>query len=352
MPKIAVYAGHGGNDFGAAGNGFVEKNLNLAVSNAATAILRSWGYTVLNNRTTDVNRSITADANKANAANVDALVEIHQNASENPTANGSEVFYSIKDTGTGQALAEAVLNRLTALGFSDRGIKTAINANGQDSFGILRLSGMPAVLVESAFITNAQDMANFNADAVGRAVAQGIREIFPIGGSGTSSYPGYALRFGSMGDPVRQIQRCLNNLSQSLGISRMTEDGIFGNATQSAVIVFQRIFGLTADGVVGAITWERLMSECARAGGNGGNNQIPQYPGYALRVGSSGEPVRQIQRCLNNLSQRYGIPRVSEDGIFGNATQSAVIVFQRIFGLTADGVVGAITWERLMSECA
>ena len=57
MPKIAVYAGHGGSDPGAVSGGLREKDLTLAVSNAATEILRGWGYTVLNNRTTEAVRS-------------------------------------------------------------------------------------------------------------------------------------------------------------------------------------------------------------------------------------------------------------------------------------------------------
>ena len=56
LPRIAVYAGHGGSDPGAVSGGLREKDLNLAVSNAVTEILRGWGYTVLNNRTTEGDR--------------------------------------------------------------------------------------------------------------------------------------------------------------------------------------------------------------------------------------------------------------------------------------------------------
>jgi len=57
MARIAVYAGHGGSDPGAIGNGFRESDLNLAVSNQASNILRGLGYTVINNRTTESVRS-------------------------------------------------------------------------------------------------------------------------------------------------------------------------------------------------------------------------------------------------------------------------------------------------------
>lgn len=72
------------------------------------------------------------------------------------------------------------------------------------------------------------------------------------------------------------------------------------------------------------------------------------YPGYPLRVGDSGEKVRQMQHQLNVISQGYPlIPKLSEDGIFGPATEEAVKTFQRIFGLTQDGIVGFRTWYKI-----
>lgn len=59
------------------------------------------------------------------------------------------------------------------------------------------------------------------------------------------------------------------------------------------------------------------------------------YPGSPLRVGDSGEKVRQMQRQLNVISNAYPlIPKIAEDGVFGPATEEAVKTFQRIFGLT------------------
>jgi peptidoglycan hydrolase-like protein with peptidoglycan-binding domain len=343
MVKIALYAGHGGSDPGAVGNGLLEKDLNLAVSNAASSLLRQMGYTVLNNRTIDVDRSITADAIYANENRADAVVEIHQNSNLGAPANGSEVIYGI-NSAKGRELARSILSQLVALGFADRGVKTMVNANGQDALGIIRLTSMPAVVVECAFINSPSDMARFNVQDVANAVAGGIRAAYPINGG---AYPGAPLRPGSSGESVRQVQRCLNNIAaRRPEIPKVAEDGIFGNATTLAVVTFQRLFGLTADGIVGPLTWARIMSEC------GAGNGLPPYPGAPLRLGSVGEPVRQIQRCLNNVSNRHpSIPRLTEDGVFGNATLKAVIEFQNIFGLATDGVVGPATWDKIMSEC-
>lgn len=72
------------------------------------------------------------------------------------------------------------------------------------------------------------------------------------------------------------------------------------------------------------------------------------WPGYNLTVGASGEKVRQMQEQLNAISNNYPrIPKVTPDGIFGSATQNAVRIFQQVFGLTPDGIVGRRTWFRI-----
>lgn len=73
------------------------------------------------------------------------------------------------------------------------------------------------------------------------------------------------------------------------------------------------------------------------------------YPGRALKVGSSGDDVKMIQRELNRIRQNYpAIPKIdSENGVFNEATKNAVKKFQQIFNLTADGIVGKQTWYKI-----
>ncbi len=155
-------------------------------------------------------------------------------------------------------------------------------------------------------------------------------------------YPGYLLKVGSTGENVRTMQNYLNAISNKYpSIPKIKADGIFGNLTKDAVIAFQKLFGLTPDGIIGKNTWNKIVEVYNSL------SNVP-YPGYLLKVGSSGESVRQIQNWLIAISRKYpSIPKITADGIFGEQTKNAVIAFQKLFGLTPDGIVGQYTWNKI-----
>ncbi len=75
------------------------------------------------------------------------------------------------------------------------------------------------------------------------------------------SYPGTALRLGSVGNDVRTIQNQLNRIADNYpSINKVKEDGIFGAQTEEAVLKFQQIFNLTVDGIVGFSTWYQISN--------------------------------------------------------------------------------------------
>ncbi len=78
---------------------------------------------------------------------------------------------------------------------------------------------------------------------------------------------------------------------------------------------------------------------------------LPSYPGTPLRLGTSNEEVRTIQRQLNRIAQNYPAigPRLTLNGLFDVPTENAVRSFQSIFNLDVDGVVGKATWYRIKS---
>ena len=168
--------------------------------------------------------------------------------------------------------------------------------------------------------------------------------------SGTLSdgtWGGTVLRTGSTGSAVEQLQFWLNTLAQyESSIPSLTVDGVYGTGTANAVRAFQRKYGLTVDGVVGRATWTEVYDQFRSIQSDNGTPNA--YPGTALREGASGQNVRLVQFWLKIARTVYpSLSNVTVDGRFGSATAAAVRRFQRYFGLTADGVVGRTTWQKL-----
>jgi len=159
---------------------------------------------------------------------------------------------------------------------------------------------------------------------------------------GMPAYPGSPIRLGASGNAVRQIQHALNRIAQAVpSIPTVPEDGVYGEATRNAIMTFQRVFGLSIDGVVGPLTWDRLFREyldLQPTEGTPSPAPLPQYPGQPVRQGATGESVRLIQQAINMLLPcQSRLWRLNEDGNFGPNTRDAILTFQSIFGLTTDG---------------
>ena len=161
------------------------------------------------------------------------------------------------------------------------------------------------------------------------------------------TWNGTVLSTGASGSAVEQVQFWLNTLAQyDSAIPSVKVDGVFGTATANAVRAFQRKYGLTVDGIVGQTTWKELYDEFLSIQSDNGTPNA--YPGTPLREGASGQNVRLVQFWLKIARTVYtSLESVTVDGKFGAGTTAAVRRFQRYFGLTADGVVGRTTWQKL-----
>ena len=111
-------------------------------------------------------------------------------------------------------------------------------------------------------------------------------------------------------------------------------------------------FGTTVDAIMslnGLTSTNLSIGQVLKIPSSGGGTvPRPPFPG-TLRLGSRGSNVTILQQNLNRVAAaNSAIPRVATDGIFGSATQEAVRAFQRYYGLSSDGIVGQLTWNRLM----
>ena len=133
----------------------------------------------------------------------------------------------------------------------------------------------------------------------------------------TGNWP--SISNGSQGVDVKAAQYLLT----SHGIST-TADGDFGPLTTSSTKTFQSRNGLVADGLIGPLTWPKLV--------------------VTVRNGSQGNAVKALQVELNAHGANLVV-----DGDFGSLTLAAVKSFQRSKGLVVDGLVGPITWRALVA---
>lgn len=182
---ITIDPGHGGSDSGAVGpNGYTEKEGAFAISQKVASILNQSGAKVVMTRDSDVDvygpnasarNELQARVDVGNRVNSDIFVSIHCNAFVNPAANGTQTFY-YGSSYQGQRLAQSIQEKMIeANGLRDRGISTC-------NFYVVKHSYMPAVLIETAFITNYDEEALLSDDewqtTMAKAIAEGINEYF------------------------------------------------------------------------------------------------------------------------------------------------------------------------------
>lgn len=306
-----------------------ENKLTMEVGNKVIAKLENLGHTVIAckpNSASTVNQSLGSRCEKANSNRVDIFVSIHFNAF-NGQANGTEVF-AISDAG--KKVAQKVLDEIVKLGFFNRGVKSGSHLY------VLRRTNMPGILIECCFIDSAKDIQLYDGETMANAIVAGLTgkvantSVNPASDVPVNPVPNAPVNTvideeQNKDKSILRLQKALNRLKiTDKNNQPLVEDNSMGQATSSATEKFQRIVGVLPTGIAGNTTWDAL-------------NQI-----LAKRVvqgtHTSGVIIRYLQ-------YRVG---ADPDGIYGPQTEAAIKKFQQQNGLTADGIIGAITWQKLV----
>lgn len=197
-----------------------------------------------------------------------------------------------------------------------------------------------------------------------------MRLIFLILISALIALPAQArplLKLGSQGVDVLEAQALL----QLLGYYEGELDGTYTENTEKSVNAFQKVAGLTPDGILGASTWNKLLPSAS----TGAETQKPEAKKTEtkktetkktetkkseakktepqasekssetpiLRRGAKGDAVYRLQQRLVKL----GFLQIAPDGDFGELTEKAVKAAQQKYKLEADGIVGGATWSAI-----
>lgn len=195
---VVIDAGHGGGDTGAIGNGLYEKNVTLAITKKLKDYLNEDPdiyvyYTRLADKASNITKgmpgvpstgaSLRGRYNLANEVSPDLFISIHINSAGSTSARGTESLYATvnksKNAGglDSKKLAQiAHKNLIAAVRSSNRGTKV------RNGLAVLKHVNAPAVLLESAFISNKSDAAILKKDSrlddIAQSIFQTIEEAF------------------------------------------------------------------------------------------------------------------------------------------------------------------------------
>ena len=127
------------------------------------------------------------------------------------------------------------------------------------------------------------------------------------------------IKHGASGDAVKIAQYLL-------GCAEMGKaTGEYDAGTVAAVCAWQRVNGLTPDGIIGPKSWTKMAEKA---------------PTCSTKKNKKSAATCALQIALGGLTA---------DGIFGSKTKAAVAAFQAANGLQADGIAGTKTWAALIT---
>ena len=203
---VALDPGHGGSEPGASANGLVERELTWKIALYCKEALESYANVeVVLTRGSDEKVSLVERVNRAVDAGANVFISLHLNSGP-ASGNGAEVWYPNDSSyrhelhEEGAQLSSKILEKLTALGLTDRGIKVRdserVDGEGpfyypdgsiQDYYTVIEASreaGIVGIIVEHAFLSNKSDSDKLKSEAflkeLGYADAEGIAETYKL----------------------------------------------------------------------------------------------------------------------------------------------------------------------------
>lgn len=170
-------------------------------------------------------------------------------------------------------------------------------------------------------------------------------------------YCGRDLQYGmwSSSDYVDVLayQKAINLIRVSLGLSKISEDGQFGNEGKNSCISFQTKYGLPVNGIVDEATANKMnevLIMISNSNPNEGNNTPSDFDSFEPLVKLEREfssytkfgQSKVVQFCLDELGFELEI-----DGHFGNGSEYQLNKYKESKGLEKDGLVDELTWKWL-----
>lgn len=155
------------------------------------------------------------------------------------------------------------------------------------------------------------------------------------------------------GQPVRSLQYMLDQLAiHNPKLVRLAVDGVFGERTLEAVMIFQREYHEPVNGVVNLDTWDAIQKAYFRVellyGAPPPLNVLPDG-GYTADEGMESEPMLIVQAMFVSLSKKMtNFQPCKMNSCNSGETHDNIRVIQGLAGLPVTGVMDRATWSFLV----
>ncbi len=168
---IVLDAGHGAHDPGASSNKVTEKSIALKVAKLVEAKLKNAGANVLMTRSNDTYLTLEQRTEFAKKNYAETFVSIHVNSAASTSAKGTETYFdSSTNANSAESKALATLiqkNLVKNADMTNRGVK-------DERFYVIRNNNVASVLIELAFLSNADDFKKLTSDSFLEIYAESI----------------------------------------------------------------------------------------------------------------------------------------------------------------------------------
>lgn len=202
--KVVIDPGHGGENLGGKYGKYTEKYMTQVVANAMAEELKKYeGVEVYLTRTTDVELSLQQRADYAKAVGADFFFCLHFNMSENHTLYGSEVWVSAfgRYYAEGKSFGELCLDEMDTLDLYRRGVKTRLNKDGTDYYGVIQHCvdyNIPACIIEHCHLDHREDAGRFE-------TTEALKRLGVLDATAVAKY--YGLYSPTTGADYRHVQK-------------------------------------------------------------------------------------------------------------------------------------------------
>jgi len=177
---IVVDAGHGGRETGTTWGDLYEKNLNLKIAQLVAEKLTAAGASVIMIRNEDEKVPLLSRPETANQSDADLYLSIHINSNRSVgSRSGGITFYHMQDP-ISMLLARCIQTEIAEVSkLPDLGVWSDSRIYRTKGLAVLRLSSMPAVLIELGFINHSIDRARVQEaefhESVSDAIVRGVQ---------------------------------------------------------------------------------------------------------------------------------------------------------------------------------